>query len=102
MACCQGEHTVSKIVLHLYIAGQTPRAERAISTLRQMITHDLAEYECELTIIDVLADPQQAEEQKILATPTLIKLSPLPYRRVIGDLSSVPDLLNVLHLPPRQ
>ncbi|MEF3274855.1 MAG: circadian clock KaiB family protein [Chloroflexus sp.] len=92
---------MSKIVLHLYIAGQTPRAERAISTLRQMIEHDLAGYDCELTIIDVLAHPQQAEEQKILATPTLIKSSPLPYRRVIGDLSSVKDLLNVLNLPPQ-
>jgi circadian clock protein KaiB len=92
---------VSKIVLHLYIAGQTPRAERAINTLRQMLEHDLAGYECELTIIDVLADPQQAEDQKILATPTLIKSSPLPYRRIIGDLSSVADLLNVLNLPPK-
>jgi circadian clock protein KaiB len=92
---------VSKIVLHLYIAGQTPRAERAINTLRQMLEHDLASYECELTIIDVLADPQQAEDQKILATPTLIKSSPLPYRRIIGDLSSVADLLNVLNLPPK-
>ncbi|WP_245668998.1 circadian clock KaiB family protein [Chloroflexus islandicus] len=69
---------MSKIVLHLYIAGQTPRAERAISTLRRMIEQELAGYECELTIIDVLADPQQAENQKILATPTLIKSSPPP------------------------
>ncbi|WP_322495781.1 circadian clock KaiB family protein [Chloroflexus sp.] len=92
---------MSKIVLHLYIAGQTPRAERAISTLRRMIEQELAGYECELTIIDVLADPQQAENQKILATPTLIKSSPTPYRRVIGDLSSVSDLLNVLNLPPQ-
>lgn len=92
---------MSKIVLHLYIAGQTPRAERAISTLRRMIEQELAGYECELSIIDVLADPQQAENQKILATPTLIKSSPPPYRRVIGDLSSVTDLLNVLNLPPQ-
>lgn len=92
---------MSKIVLHLYIAGQTPRAERAISTLRRMIEQELAGHECELTIIDVLADPQQAENQKILATPTLIKSSPTPYRRVIGDLSSVSDLLNVLNLPPQ-
>ncbi|MCS6887075.1 circadian clock KaiB family protein [Chloroflexus sp.] len=92
---------MSKIVLHLYIAGQTPRAERAISTLRRMIEHELAGYNCELTIIDVLADPQQAENQKILATPTLIKSAPPPYRRVIGDLSSVTDLLNVLNLPPQ-
>lgn len=92
---------MNKIVLHLYIAGQTPRAERAISTLRRMIEQELAGYNCELTVVDVLADPQQAENQKILATPTLIKSAPPPYRRVIGDLSSVTDLLNVLNLPPQ-
>jgi circadian clock protein KaiB len=92
---------VSKIVLQLYIAGHTPRAERAIGTLRRMIESELAGYECDLTIIDVLANPQQAEDQKILATPTLIKSSPPPYRRVIGDLSSVTDLLQVLNLPPK-
>lgn len=92
---------MSKIVLQLYIAGQTPRAERAIGTLRRMIESELAGYECDLTIIDVLANPQQAEDQKILATPTLIKSSPPPYRRVIGDLSSVTDLLQVLNLPPK-
>lgn len=92
---------MSKIVLQLYIAGQTPRAERAIGTLRRMIESELAGYECDLTIIDVLANPQQAEDQKILATPTLIKSSPPPCRRVIGDLSSVTDLLQVLNLPPK-
>jgi circadian clock protein KaiB len=35
----------------------------------------------------VLKNPQLAEEEKILATPTLAKILPPPVRRIIGDLS---------------
>jgi circadian clock protein KaiB len=38
-------------------------------------------------VIDVLKNPQLAEEDKILATPTLAKILPPPVRRIIGDLS---------------
>jgi hypothetical protein len=34
-----------------------------------------------------LKNPQLAEEDKILATPTLAKILPPPVRRIIGDLS---------------
>jgi circadian clock protein KaiB len=41
----------------------------------------------------VLEHPQIAEDEKILATPTLIKQLPLPLRRVIGDLSDADKVL---------
>lgn len=92
---------VSKIILQLYVAGRTPRAERAIAVLRHLCERELAGHPVELTITDVLADPEQAEARKILATPTLIKEQPLPQRRVIGDLSGDPrELLAALNLPP--
>jgi circadian clock protein KaiB len=95
--------TVDKIVLHLYVAGRTPRAERAIATLRRICERELAGYPCDLLIVDVLADPQQAEARKILATPTLIKEHPAPSRRIIGDLGADPaELLAALNLPPLQ
>ncbi len=94
---------MTKIVLHLYVAGRTPRAERAIATLRRICERELAAYPCELVIVDVLADPQQAEARKILATPTLIKEEPTPTRRIIGDLGADPaELLAALNLPPEQ
>ena len=40
-----------------------------------------------LKVIDVLKNPQLAEEDKILATPTLTKILPPPVRKIIGDLS---------------
>lgn len=92
---------VSKIVLQLFVAGRTPRAERAIAVLRRICERELAGYECDTMIIDVLAEPEQAEARKILATPTLIKEYPHPARRIIGDLAADPrELLAALNLPP--
>ena len=40
-----------------------------------------------LKVIDVIQNPQLAEEDKIRATPTLAKVLPPPVRKIIGDLS---------------
>jgi circadian clock protein KaiB len=59
---------------------------RAIENLRRICEDDLnGQYEVE--VIDVLENPQLAEDQKILATPTLVKQLPEPVRKIIGDLS---------------
>jgi circadian clock protein KaiB len=72
--------------LKLFITGQTTRSKRAIENLRRICDDNL---DCvyELVVIDVLEDPQQAEDEKIMATPTLVKELPPPMRRIIGDLS---------------
>ena len=72
--------------LKLYVTGRTPRSERAIASIQQICEVELhGQYE--LAVIDVLENPQLAEDEKILATPTLIKELPPPLRRLIGDLS---------------
>lgn len=77
---------MAEYVLRLYITGRTTQSESAISNLRRICEQDLgAEYE--LDVIDVLDRPQVAEDQKILATPTLVVESPAPSQRIVGDLS---------------
>jgi circadian clock protein KaiB len=89
-----------KLLLKLYITGKTPRSERAIANLRRICEEDLrGQYE--LAVIDVLERPQLAEEEKILATPTLIKELPPPLRKIIGDLSDTEKVLLGLDLQPR-
>ncbi|HKJ87261.1 MAG TPA: circadian clock protein KaiB [Gammaproteobacteria bacterium] len=83
--------------LKLYITGRTTRSQQAIDNLGRI----LEEYfpgSYTLEVIDVLEDPQTAEEQKILATPTLVKELPPPVRRVIGDLSEREQVLLGLDL----
>ena len=89
----------SKYVLKLYITGHTPRAERAIANLRRICEEELnGQYE--MVVIDVLERPQLAEDEKILATPTLVKDLPPPLRRIIGDLSDTEKVLLGLDILP--
>jgi circadian clock protein KaiB len=86
--------------LKLYVTGATPRAKLAIANLRRICEQEL-QGDYELQIIDVLEQPQLAEDERILATPTLIKQLPPPLRRVIGDLSDSEKVLLGLELRPR-
>ena len=84
-------------ILKLYVTGATPRAEAAIANLRRICEQEL-EGQYQLEIIDVLEHPQLAEDDKVLATPTLIKQLPPPLRKVIGDLSDKEKVLLGLEL----
>ena len=88
---------MNKYLLKLFITGQTIRSGRAIANLRRILEKELG-MEYELIIIDVLEQPQDAEHEKILATPTLIKEFPPPVRRIIGDLSDTKQVLVGLEL----
>lgn len=54
--------------------------------------------EYDLEVIDVLERPQLAEDERIVATPTLIKELPPPLRRIIGDLTDREQVLLGLDL----
>ena len=89
---------MSTYVLRLYVTGRSPRSERAIANLKHLCEEELQNYS--LDIIDVLERPQLAENEKIMATPTLIKELPPPLRRIIGDLSATDEVLLGLDLYP--
>ncbi len=84
-------------VLKLYVAGNTPNSIRALRTLRNILEQEFQGVYA-LKVIDVLKNPQLAEEDKILATPTLSKILPPPVRKIIGDLSDREKVLIGLDL----
>src|SRR5437762_4039717 len=86
-------------VLRLFVTGNSPRAEVAVANLRRICEQEL-QGRYELQVIDVLEQPQLAEDEKVLATPTLIKQLPPPLRRVIGDLSDKDKVLLGLEVRP--
>ena len=88
----QVEEVLSKYILTLYVTGTSPRTKIAIENLSRICKQEL-DGQYELEIVDVLEHPQRAEDEKILATPTLIKQLPPPLRRVIGDLSDKEKVL---------
>jgi len=70
----------------LYIAGDNARSRIAIANLRRLLEERLRG-RSEFVVVDVQASPERAESARILTTPTLVKESPEPRRRVTGDLS---------------
>ncbi|MCB0024198.1 MAG: circadian clock KaiB family protein [Caldilinea sp.] len=82
--------------LVLYVTGDTTRSAAAIANLQEI--QKLLNGQCEITVIDVLEHPELAEREKILATPTLVKVSPPPLRRLIGDLSDQALVVSLLDL----
>ena len=81
------------------MTGTSSRTGTAIANLRRICEQELGG-QYDLEIIDVLQFPDVAEDEKILATPTLIKSLPLPLRRVIGDLSDKEKVLLGLEVHP--
>jgi circadian clock protein KaiB len=84
-------------LLKLYVAGNTPNSIRALRTLRNILEQEFQDVYA-LKVIDVLKNPHLAEEDKILATPTLSKILPPPVRKIIGDLSDREKVLIGLDL----
>jgi circadian clock protein KaiB len=82
-----------KYILRLYITGSTSRSALAISNLKK-ICEEYLEGGYELDVIDLYQKPDLAQGDQIIAAPTLIKKLPLPFRRIIGDMS---DKEKVLH-----
>jgi circadian clock protein KaiB len=74
--------------LRLYIVGGTLASERALGAIDAL--RDRLGDGAEIEVVDLRDAPQIAEEQKILATPLLVRLDPPPVRRLAGDLSD-PD-----------
>jgi len=91
--------TADTYLLKLYVTGSSARAQQAIENLQRICEQELrGRYK--LDIVDVLEHPQAAEDDRILATPTLIKQLPPPLRRVIGDLSDREKVLLGLEVRP--
>ena len=86
-----------KYVLKLYVTGVTPRSQAALKNIKKILS-EAYKGAYSLKVIDVVKHPKLAEDDKILATPTLIKILPPPVARVIGDLSGREKILLGLDL----
>jgi circadian clock protein KaiB len=81
--------------LRLYVAGNAPNSLRAIANARAICDEHFAAGH-DLEIVDLLEHPRRALADRIIVTPTLLKLAPLPAQRVIGNLSDTNQVLLVL------
>jgi circadian clock protein KaiB len=81
----------------LYIAADAANSAQAISNLQAICRTHLPERH-EIEIVDVFKDPQLALANGIFMTPTLVRISPAPERRIVGTLSQMQVVLQALGL----
>lgn len=82
------------LLLRLYVAGYAPNSQKAIANIKAICA---SHYDgAKLEIIDLLDNPHRALADGIIVTPTLLKVFPLPLRRVIGNLSETNQVLLAL------
>lgn len=85
--------------LRLYVTGSTDSSRQAIINIRK-ICEEYLDSRHDLEIVDIAQHPELASDAQIIAAPTLIRYSPLPIRRFIGDLSRTDRVLAGLDLQP--
>jgi circadian clock protein KaiB len=83
--------------LRLFVAGDGPNSVRALANLTALCDRHLRGRH-EIEVVDVLREPHRALSEGVYLTPTLVKLSPHPVRRVVGSLSDSAPVLVALGL----
>lgn len=93
-----GKHRrIKRWDLKLFIVGASAKAAAAVQNLREVCDRQLQGH-YNLVVIDLAKKPKLARQHQIVAVPTLLRSSPLPVRKIIGDLSNPEQLVQRLEL----
>lgn len=81
--------------LRLFISSQNGSAEKTLSNLHQLLEERLTN-PYTLKVIDVAKNPEQAIIHRVITTPTLIRVSPEPVKRIVGQLDDISRVLQII------
>jgi len=81
--------------LRLFVAGGSPDSAIAIANLEALFPKS-GSFQVEIEIVDVQREPARAARDRIMVTPTLLKVSPSPTCRILGNLKNRDALLHLL------
>ena len=86
------EHSYS---LRLYLSHPAQVSAEAIEYLR-MVCEKRLPLPALVEIIDLSRDPERLVRDHVVATPMLVKLSPPPVQKIIGNLGEMAKIAQVL------
>ena len=81
----------------LYIAGWTAASMAALATVKALEAEYFPEGSV-VEVVDLIEQPEMGVRDNVLAIPTVVKVSPAPVRRIVGNLSNIPKTLKILGL----
>jgi circadian clock protein KaiB len=93
----EADTSAEQYMLRLYVTGASTNSLRAIANVKAICEEHLPE-RYTLEVIDVYQDYSMAAREQIIALPMLIRMTPLPVRRLIGDMSDTRKVLKGLGL----
>lgn len=92
-----GDAVGSKQEFRLYVSAVSPRSSRAVVNARKFFeTHFAGSHVLE--VLDIADNVETARADQVIASPTLIRMAPLPRRRFVGDMSDTESLRLALGL----
>lgn len=78
---------MTEITFIIYIAGTKSRHFQLVELYKEICSNHLSQYTVRIEVVDLLQHPSLAEKNKILATPTISRISPGPEKRIIGSMT---------------
>ena len=96
-----GDPPVGAYHFRVYQAAGAPNSVRALANLYAICRKHFPDSH-RIEVIDVLEEPLRALEEAIFVTPTVVKVSPLPELKIIGNLSEEQEVLRALGLPQKE
>ena len=83
--------------LRIYVAGDAVNSAQAIANLGAICRKHLPNRHT-IEIVDVFRHPDRALSDGVFLTPTLIRVAPLPQRRIVGTLRDTDTVLRTLDM----
>jgi DNA-binding response OmpR family regulator len=84
-----------RVELVLYVTKPWPSSLRALRNVQQLL-ESIPEDHVALTVCDLAEEPERAERDRVIFSPTLVKVHPAPRMWVVGDLSERAVVLDLL------
>lgn len=81
----------------LYIAGDGSNSSQALTNLKALCRVHLPDRH-QIEVVDVFREPARALADGIFLTPTLLRVSPAPLRRMVGTLGNTQVVMHTMGL----
>jgi circadian clock protein KaiB len=91
------EATSPASMFRLYVAGEAPNSALALRNLKELCQKCYGN-NYSIEVVDVLLSHERAWAEGVIATPTTVRISPLPAVQIIGNLSETDHVLSILRL----
>ncbi|MEA5510137.1 circadian clock KaiB family protein [Crocosphaera sp. UHCC 0190] len=82
-------------ILRLFVSGNNASTKHTLKVLHQLLETDLQQ-PYTLKVIDICKYPELAENNQISATPTLVRVWPKPAKRIVGELTDLTRVLQII------